>query len=117
MKPEEIKDLIINSLSANVDSGENPGKLEDAGVSYSFGDGFKDKVLERLFSPGIVINKEVEFQRTWNMAFYRIALTGVAAIVILLISIYISEGSFSLNSLLGLTSGNEESIIGLLTGN
>ena len=117
MKPEEIKDLIINSLSADVDSGENQRKLEDSGLSYSFRNDFREKVLDRLFTPGIVINREAEFQKRWNLAFYRIALTGVAAIVILMISIYISEGSFSFDSLLGVRSGSEESIVSLLTGN
>ena len=117
MKTNELKDLIINALSENADTGENQRKLEDAGVSYSFRDSFRDKVLDKLFTASIVINREVEFMRSWNTAFYRIALTGVAAIVILLISIYISEGSFSFDSLLGLSSGNEESIVTVLTGN
>jgi hypothetical protein len=117
MKPEEIKDLIINSLSADADSGESQRILEDEGLSYSFRPDFRERVLDRLFTNGIVINREREFQKTWNLAFYRIALTGVAAIVILLISIYISEGSFSLDSLLGVSSGTEESIVSLLTGN
>lgn len=117
MKREEIKDLIINSLSPDTDSGEAFNKLDDEGLSYSFSDDFREKVLDRLFAAGITVNREVEFLRTWNLAFYRIALTGVAAIVILLISIYISGGSFSLDSLLGLNSGSDESIVSLLTGN
>jgi hypothetical protein len=116
MKPQEIKDLIVNSLSSDTDSDNLQKELEDAGVSYSFSDGFSDKVIDRLFPTGVVINREIEFQRSWNGPFYKIALTGVAAIVILLISIYISEGTFSLDSLLGLSSGSEESIATLLTG-
>jgi hypothetical protein len=46
-----------------------------------------------------------------------VALTGVAAIVILLISIFFVEGSISLNSLLGIGDTYDESIICLLTGN
>jgi hypothetical protein len=116
MKPQEVKDLIVNSLSSEANSDDIQKKLEDAGVSYSFSDGFRDRVIDRLFAPGVVINREIEFQRSWNRAFYRIALTGVAAIVILLISIYISEGTFSLDSLLGLSNSSEESIATLLTG-
>jgi hypothetical protein len=52
-----------------------------------------------------------------NYVFYRIALTGVAAIVILLISIYLMEGSVSINSFLGLGDTYDESIVCLLTGN
>ena len=83
----------------------------------SFGDDFREKVMDRLFTAGIVVNREVEFLRSWNSAFFRIALTGVAAIVILLISLYLVEGSFSLNSMLGLSDNYDESIVCLLTGN
>jgi hypothetical protein len=117
MKRSEIKELIVSSLSQEEQSGETAGKLEEAGVYYSFKPDFRDKVLDRLFTAGAVVNREVEFIRSWNNAFYRIALTGVAAIVVLLISIYIMEGSVSFNSLLGLSDNYDESIVCLLTGN
>jgi len=116
MKTREIKDLIMNSLSSGDNVGEYFKELEEAGVSYSFKPDFREKVLDRIFATGMVINREAEFLRSWNLPFYRIALTGVAAIVILMISIYISEGSFSVNSLLGIGNGNDESIVSLLTG-
>ncbi|MGD0583343.1 MAG: hypothetical protein ABR974_10400 [Bacteroidales bacterium] len=117
MKREEIKKLIIESLSKDEDAGESGRKLEEAGVSYSFADDFREKVMDRLFTAGIVVNREVEFMRSWNSAFFRIALTGVAAIVILLISLYLVEGSFTLNGMLGLSDNYDESIVCLLTGN
>jgi hypothetical protein len=52
-----------------------------------------------------------------SSVFYRIALTGVAAIAILLISIFLMEGSLSFNSFLGLSDNYSESIVCLLTGN
>lgn len=117
MKREEIKKLIEQSLSQDEHSGESWKKLEEAGVSYTFANDFREKIMDRLFSAGVVVNREVEFLRSWNSAFYRIALTGVAAIVILLISLYLVEGSFSLNSILGLSDNYDESIVCLLTGN
>jgi hypothetical protein len=92
-------------------------KLEDEGVSYDFSKGFGDKVLNRIFSTGLTVITEVEFLKTMKFAFYRIALTGVAAIVILLISIFLMEGSLSFNSFLGLGDSYDESIVCLLTGN
>ncbi len=65
----------------------------------------------------LTINREVEFVKYMNFAFYRIALTGIAAIVILLISIFLMQGSLSFNSLLGLNDNYNESIVCLLTGN
>jgi hypothetical protein len=117
MKRSELKELIINSLSQAEPEEKVSLKLEDAGVNYSFRPGFTDRVLDRLFTAGVVVNREIEFVRSWNLAFYRIALTGVAAIVVLIVSIYLMEGSFSVDSLLGLSNNYDESIVCLLTGN
>jgi len=117
MKPAELKDLIINSLSVDNNTEDNMRKLEELGVKYSFGEGFREKVLDRIFSAAVSVNREVEFVRSMSTIFYRIALTGVAAIVILLISIFLTEGSLSFNSFLGLSNNYDESIICLLTGN
>jgi hypothetical protein len=117
MKPSEVKKLMISSLSADSDSEDIMKKLEEAGVEYSFSEGFRDKILGKIFSAAITVNREIEFVRSMNTIFYRIALTGVAAIVLLLISIFLSEGSLSFNSFLGLKDGYDESIICLLTGN
>jgi hypothetical protein len=117
MNTSEIKKLIISSLNANADTVEISRKLEEVGVSYNFSHNFRDKVLNKLFSAGLAINREVEFVKYMNFAFYRVALTGVAAIVVLLISIFLMQGSLSLNSLLGLSDNYDESIVCLLTGN
>jgi hypothetical protein len=117
MNTSEIKKLIISSLDANADTIEVARKLEEEGVSYNFSQNFGDRVLNKLFSAGLSVTREVEFIKYMNFAFYRIALTGVAAIVILLISIFLMEGSLSINSFLGLSDNYDESIVCLLTGN
>jgi hypothetical protein len=117
MKAEEIKELIFNSLSGDISEGDILRKLEAEGVSYSFGSWFSDKVLYRIFTTGTGITRDIEFVRSLNFVFYRIALTGVAAIVILLISIFLIQGSLSFNSFLGLSNNYDESIVCLLTGN
>jgi hypothetical protein len=117
MNTSEIKNLIISSMNANADPVEVSRKLEEEGISYNFSQNFGDKVLNKLFSAGLSINREVEFVKYMNFAFYRVALTGIAAIVILLISIFIMQGSLSLNSFLGLSDNYDESIVCLLTGN
>ena len=117
MNTSEIKNLMISSLNDAADTSEVPGRLEKEGISYNFNHNFGDKVLNKLFSAGLSIKKEVEFVNYMNFAFYRIAITGVAAIVVLLISIFMIEGSLSLNSFLGLSDNYDESIVCLLTGN
>jgi hypothetical protein len=116
MKTEEVKKLMIRSLETDASPREIADQLENAGVSYDFSNGFGDKVIRRIFSASLSVNREVEFVRSMNYVFNRIALTGIAAIVILMISIFLMEGSFSLNSILGLGNSYDESIICMLTG-
>ncbi len=116
MKAEEIKKLIIGSLDANADPSPAAKQLDDEGLSYDFREGFSEKVLNKVFTAGLVINREVDFIKNLNFVFNRIALTGIAAILILLFSILLAEGSLSMNSFLGLGNVNDESIVYLLTG-
>jgi hypothetical protein len=117
MKSSEVKELLISSLNADADPKEVSGKLEDEGISYDFSKGFGDKILDKLFSAARTVNREIEFVKSMNNVFYRIAISGVAAIVVLLISIFLKEGSLSIDSFLGLRDSYDESIICLLTGN
>ena len=117
MKRAQVKELIIKSLSADNNSEDTFRKLEEAGVRYSFSEDFRNKVLDRIFSASVTVDREIEFVRSLNTVFYRIALSGVAAIAILLLSIYLMEGSLSFNSFLGLSDSYDESIVCLLTGN
>jgi hypothetical protein len=116
MDTSEIKNIIIKSLDPDSDTYEFPGQLEKEGIVYNFSNGFREKILNRVFSTGLKVSQQVEFVKYMNFAFYRIALTGVAAIVVLLISIFLKEGSLSFNSLLGLNDNYNESIVCLLTG-
>jgi hypothetical protein len=116
MKTPQFKKLIIEALNADADSEGIARKLEEEGISYNFRKGFSDKVLGKIFSASLTVNREIEFVKNMNYVFYRIALTGVAAIVILLISIFLMEGSVSFNSFLGLSDTYDESIVCLLTG-
>lgn len=116
MKTSEIKKTIIDSLDPDTNTYEIHGQLENEGISYDFSYGFRDKILNRVFNAGLKVSQQVEFVKYMNFAFYRIALSGVAAIVILLISIFLKEGSLSFNSLLGLNDNYSESIVCLLTG-
>ncbi len=116
MKRSEFKNLLIRALDSDSNAADASAEIQEAGVNYSFSDGFRDKVLDKIFEQGKVI-RQVEFVRNLNYVFYRIALTGIAAIIIMLISIFLMSGSFSLNSFLGMENSYDESIICFLTGN
>jgi hypothetical protein len=117
MNLSEIKNLLIRSLNPDADTLEVSRRLEEEGISFNFSKGFKDMILNKLFSSGLTITREFEYVKYLNLAFYRVAFTGVAAIVVLLISIFLMEGSISFNSFLGLSNSYDESIVCLLTGN
>lgn len=117
MKASEIRKLLISSLYADTDTTEIFKKMEESGVVFDFKKGFSEKVLNKVFLAGITVNKEVEFVRSMTFAFNRIAITGIAAILLLLISIFLMEGSISFNSFLGLSNSYDESIVSMLTGN
>jgi hypothetical protein len=117
MDPSELKNLLVSSMNVDADPLIVSRKLEEEGISYDFSERFGEKILNKLYSAGYDINRKVEFVKYMNFAFYRIALTGVAAIVILLISIFLMQGSLSFNSLLGLSDSHDESVVCLLTGN
>lgn len=117
MDISKFKDLLIRSLEKDSDQVEAQRKIEEAGVSFSFREGFDQKVLDKIYSSGSAVIREVEFARSFTYVLYRIALPGIAAIVLLLISLFLMEGSFSFNSFLGIGNTYDESIVYLLTGN
>jgi hypothetical protein len=116
MKAAEIKKLIIDSLNTGTDIEGIASKLEDEGLSYDFSKDFSDKVLDKIFTVSPAITRQIEFTKRLSTVFYRIAITGVAAIIMLLISIYLMEGTLSVNSFLGITDTFDESTICLITG-
>lgn len=117
MEPAEFKNLIIGSLDEKADTGAISKKIEEAGVSFDFSDSFSDKVTARIFNAPDAVIREIEFVKSMRFVFNRVALTGVAAIILLLISLFLAEGSFSLNSFLGIGNTYDEGIVYLLTGN
>jgi hypothetical protein len=116
MDNSEFKDLLIRSLDQESDPAETSVKLEEAGVSFGFRPEFHQRVMDKIYNKKAAVVREVEFINNLNYVFYRIALPGVAAILLLLISIFIMEGSFSFNSILGLGNNYDETMIYLLTG-
>jgi hypothetical protein len=117
MNSSDLKKMLINSLNNEYDSGTMPGRLAEEGVSYDFNDSFTDNVLSRIFAvkSGFALNPElIGFL---NFTFSRIAITGIAAIIVLLISIFLMEGHLTINSILGLGDNYDEGIVYLLTGN
>lgn len=116
MKPVELFKMMSDSLNRDITTEGMPERLAASGVAYSFGERFADRVIDKLLSQ-VVVNRQIEFGRSLNSVFYRVAFAGVAAIAVLLVSIFLMEGSLTFNSLVGITESFDENLIGLLTGN
>jgi len=117
MKTSDFKKMLISSLDHDSDPRQYSEMVESETGSVDFKEGFSDRVLDKLSVPAVAVVRELDFLRSMNIAFYRVALTGVAAIVLLLISIFLMEGSLSFNSFIGMSESSDESLVYLLTGN
>lgn len=61
--------------------------------------------------------KEQSYDYLFSRAFQRVALSGIAAVAILLITIYVSDGSISTDALVGTSNLNVENVTAMtLTG-
>jgi hypothetical protein len=116
MKSSELRELIIMSLDSGTETVDASTKSGLEGVSYDFDKGFTDAVLARIFQAGSIVKHKIDFVRRMNFAFKTIAISGIAAIIVLMLSIFLMEGSVSIDSFLGLRDNYDESIVCLLTG-
>lgn len=108
--------MLAESLKPESGSDAPYRVLKEAGVIYSFGPRFTERVLDSVFNQALVINRQLEFVRTLNNVFYKVAFAGVAAILLLLMSIFFMDGSLTFNSLVGISDSFDENLITLLAG-
>ena len=135
MVKKEIHDLLIRSLDEEFPSSEmerlerllseSPELREErrkllemrriiSSKQYSFSDGFQTKVMDRIAEENEPLILQPEFNRSLFTVFKRVALTGVAAILILFLSIYLSNDSFTLETLTGGDSYSDDNLVSYL---
>jgi len=135
MIEKELYELLVRSFDEELNSDEKR-KLEKALASsnelrsekkkiqtmrkiiaskqYSFNHGFKNRVMARIEEEKRPLILKSDFNRTLFSVFKRVALTGVAAIIILLLSIYLSDDSFSFNSFTGGDPYSDDNLVSYL---
>ena len=113
MKNKEIKSLIINSLGKENDNGKITLELLEK-VDYDFKKGFEKNVLAKILDRGKFIR--YEFDKRLRFAFKSVSIAAAAAIILMMISIFLNEGNLSVDSLLGVEDGYSESIVYVLMG-
>lgn len=115
MDRSEIEKLLHASLEPDADPVKVRGEMESFFADYDFKSDFKDRLFQALFP---IEQKLIryEFFKSIGWAFSRVAIISAAAIILLLISIFVNEGSFSLNAIFGFSDNYDETIISMLTG-
>lgn len=113
MKNIKTKKLIISSLKEENDDGKITLELLER-VNYDFSNDFEKNVIERIFSKSKVIR--YDFERHLKFAFKSVSVAASVAIILLAASMFLKDGSLSVDSLLGVEDGYSESIVYLLTG-
>ncbi len=70
-----------------------------SGYNPTYSNGFANRVMDKI-EDSIVKNKDTEFYNIFRW----VALSGVAAIVLLLFSVYFTEGAFTADAFYGLVN-------------
>lgn len=117
LTPEEK--ILLNSAlreddSLRAEKEDTEKVIHDLGnLRFGFREGFVDRVMDKIGTAnGKVV--EVDFSEQLFTFFKRIALAGAAAIILILLSIYISHGSLSKESVLGVQSMSDDNLVSYL---
>ena len=116
MRPEELTKLLTQPGDDREGRGDNAELLALLRSSYRFSPGFTGRVLQAIgnSAPAVRLN---DLEARMVSLFLRVALSGAAAIIVLAVSVFISGGTLSFDSLLGIGNSSVESMICLLSGN
>ncbi len=85
-----------------------------SGRRYAFKSGFKVRVLARLHEEKKPLLLKPEFDRSMYSVFKRVVITGVAAVVILFLSLYFTGNSILMDPAKGGTLFSEEDLVSYL---
>jgi len=116
MRPEELTKLLTQPRDDGEGRGDNDALLASLRSSYRFSPGFTGRVLQAIENPAPALRLN-DLEARMVSLFLRVALSGAAAIIVLAVSVFISGGTLSFDSLLGIGSTSVESMICLLSGN
>jgi negative regulator of sigma E activity len=111
---ENLKELVLKVLTTDLNEEEQELLKREAVPVYSFSNGFKDSVMDRISKGSVSLVLRPDFLRSLNEIFRRVAFTGVAAIIVLIVIMFVSQGSISYDTLLGIDATIDDPLISLL---
>ncbi|MEE4116225.1 MAG: hypothetical protein V2I37_08650 [Marinilabiliaceae bacterium] len=114
MNKNDLTQLALKSLTEEI--SESDRKVIEAELlkDQSFGPGFRDRVLESIYSGSLRPFFDPGNLSIFNRVFNRLALTGMIAIILLIVTLFISQGSLSFDTLIGIDSEMDEGMLSLL---
>lgn len=111
---ENLKELVLKSLTGELDEKERELLKKEVIPVYSFSNRFRDNVMDRISEKAVFLLFRPDFLTSFNESFRRVAFAGVAAIIVLMVIMFISQGSISYDTLLGIDATVDDSLISLL---
>lgn len=116
MKEEKIKDLFLQSLTDDLNPDQREALDAKLFPSDGFNPGFRERVM-KVVQGGILLRQKSKkhFERSLNSLFVRVSLAGAAAIIVLVLSLLLSQGSLSYDTLLGIDKNVDGMLVSLAT--
>ncbi|HCC69856.1 MAG TPA: hypothetical protein DEQ09_01685 [Bacteroidales bacterium] len=114
MKPAKLKELLLRSLSSELGKNDRAILEKELLADYRFSEGFRDRVMKSIVTGKAFITGESEILRSFDSVFIRVAIPGAAAVIILALSLLLSQGSLSYDTLLGIDNNVDGVLISLL---
>jgi len=115
METGKHKDILLRSISPGLEKNERSILEKELLTDHRFSKGFREKVMSSIVSGRMFVNGKREVLKSFDKIFMRVAIPGAAAIVILAVSILLSQGSLSYDTLLGIDNNVDGVLISLLS--
>ncbi len=115
MKTEKLKDLLLSSLSSDLGDDEREVLEKELLTDRRFSEGFHNRVMKSITSGRMLINGKREMLRSFDSIFMKVAIPGAAAVIILVLSLLLNQGSLSYDTLLGIDNEVDGMLVSLIS--
>lgn len=116
MESGKLKDILLRSISPGLEKNERRILEKELLTDHRFSEGFREKVMSSIVAGRVFVNGKRELLKSFDKIFIRVAIPGAAAIIILALSILLSQGSLSYDTLLGIDNNVDGVLLSLLSG-
>jgi len=115
MKTEKLKDLLFRSLSSDLGADEREVLEKELLTDRRFSEGFRSRVMKSITSGRMLLNGKREMLRSFDSIFMKVAIPGAAAVIILVLSLLLNQGSLSYDTLLGIDNEVDGVLVSLIS--